>query len=137
MNPHRWCKYCEDYVPGKSFPDHKRQHEIGMNSDAVNRKQYTGTSKRIVDDYMICVLHQKKITNGKCPIKNCVFVPFGMIKKSYMIRCMKGIVDATDIVKTKPFFPHIDINTGKQLMIPIDMTTRTIKIMGVTIFIRA
>ena len=137
MNIHRWCKYCNDYVPGKTFADHKRQHEIGMNSDAVERKQYTGVSRKISDDYMICVLHQKKLTDGKCPVKTCRLVPFGIIRKSYMIRCMKGIIDATDIKKAEPFFPHTNMNTGEQLMIPIDMESKTIKIMGVTIFLRA
>lgn len=132
---HRWCRYCEDYVPARAFSDHKRQHEIGMNSDAIERKQYTGRVEKS-SDYFICVLHQKKTVDGKCPVKSCRLVPFGVIRKSYMMRCMKGIIDATGIRKVAPFFPHNDVNTGNQLMIPIDMETRTVKIMGVPIFLK-
>ena len=143
---HRWCKYCEDYVPGRTFADHVNQHELGMNSDAKNRRQYTGNIDKKSDDYMICVLHQKKCP---CPVKSCNYKPFGVIRKSYMIRCSKGILrdDKPDPEREKrymnypmprvsPFFPHTDANTGEQLMIPIDMETKTVTIMGVPIFLR-
>lgn len=135
MKSQRWCKDCHDYVPSRTFKDHMNQYNIGRNSDAVDRKQYTGNLEKSSEDYMICVLHQKKITDGNCPIKSCNFMPFGMIKKSYMMSCMKGIVAGVDH-RVAPFFPHTDMNTGKHEMILIDMDTKTVTIMGVPIFIR-
>lgn len=129
----RWCTTCKDYVPSRTFNDHMNQHNIGMNSDAVDRKQYTGHLEKNQEDYLICVLHQKKVP---CPVKNCKCIPFGIIRKSYLISCMKGIVQGIDH-RVKPFFPHTDLNTGKHEMIPIDMETKTVTIMGVPIFIKA
>ena len=148
MSHFRWCNYCKDYVSTRTFKDHMNQHELGMNSDAKDRKQYTGIVEKKSDDYMICVLHQKKCP---CPVKNCNYRPFGMIRKSYMISCSKGILGLKEDKPDKeserifmnyprprvtPFFPHTNINTGKTEMIPIDMDTKTVLIMGVPIFLR-
>ena len=148
MSHFRWCNHCKDYVSSRTYNDHMKQHELGMNSDAKDRVQYTGIAEKNLDDYMICVLHQKKCP---CPVKNCDYEPFGMIRKSYMIRCSKGFLgdkeEKPDAESSKlfmnyprprvaPFFPHTDINTGKTVMIPIDMETKTVNIMGVPIFLR-
>ena len=136
MTNHRYCKICKDYFSAGIFPSHMKQHNMTMNSDAVEHTQYTGVLEKKSEDYMICVLHQKKITNGKCQIKNCNFIPFGLIRKSYMMNCIKGIIKNKDYQRVAPFFPHTDINTGKDMMIPIDMETKTVTIMGVPIFLR-
>ena len=148
MSHFRWCDYCKDYVPSRSFNSHRNQHEFELNSDAKDRKQYTGSFQKNNEDYMICVLHQKKCP---CPVKNCNYIPFGMIRKSYMIRCAKGILSHKDekpnteleklflnypSQRVAPFFPHTNMITGKTEMIPIDMSTKTVTIMGVSIFIR-
>ena len=122
MSHFRWCSACKDYVSSRTFKDHMNQHNIGMNSDAVDRKQYTGFIEKGSDNYMICVLHQKKVP---CPVKNCKYVPFGMIRKSRLKEFIKsGVWKSTDMY-------------GKMLDVPIDQDTRTVTIMGVPIFIKA
>jgi len=119
-----------------------------MNTDAMVYNQYQGKKSENQDkDYMICVLHQKKVP---CPVVGCHYLPFGMMRKSYMQKCAKGIIrewketgDESDslnnIVKEKtrngiicrlmtyPFFHFNDE------LVPIDMTTKTVTIMGVPI----
>ena len=133
MGNMRWCRYCKDYFPIQIFFRHKEQHEHEMNTDAVQHKQYAGIGETEKEDYFICVLHQRKTP---CPIKDCECVPFGMIKKSYLLRCAKGIYDLSDTSKRcEPFFPEHDEETGRN-MIPIDMETKTVIIKGVTIKLR-
>lgn len=131
-----WCRYCKRYFDREGFGDHKKLHERERNIDAKSHVQYTGLQKKgktEIDDYMICVLHQHKVP---CPAKGCHLEPFGVIRKSYMLKCAKGIVrewveDGEEFkIKSEPFFPH---DTGKNGMIPIDMKTRTVTIMGVPI----
>ena len=136
MKPQKWCNYCKRYFNREGFGVHTKLHEREKNIDAKTHVQYTGLQKKgknEIDDYMICVLHQHKVP---CPVKGCNYFPFGKIRKSYMMKCAKGIVlewmegKVTKWKKTFPFFPH---HTGENGMIPIDMSTRTVTIMGVPI----
>lgn len=122
MTGQRWCKHCKDYVSSRTFVDHINQHNNGLNSDAIDRKQYTGYIEKGSDNYMICILHQKKVP---CPVKNCKCIPFGMIRKSRLKEFIKsGIWKHTDTF-------------GKMVDVPIDSDTRTVTLMGVPIFIKA
>ena len=136
MKPQRWCNYCKRYFISATFDNHKKLHDRERNIDAKSHVQYTGIQRKgrvEFDDYMICVLHQHKVP---CPVKGCHYEPFGVIRKSYMMKCARGIVgewmEGKDTIrkKTFPFFPH---GSGKDGMIPIDMKTRTVVIMGVPI----
>jgi len=131
MSGMRWCYYCKQYIGSNIFYEHIDYHKRLMNTDAIQREQYTGfREERKQEDYLICVLHQNKVP---CPIKNCHCTPFGMIRKSYMLRCAKGIYDVKDTSKRcNPFFPEYNPETGKN-MIPIDTETKTVIIMGVPI----
>jgi len=135
LTGHKWCIFCKEYFDRTRFGEHKKMHDRERNTDAVNQNQYTGQFKKNSgkdkDDYMICVLHQKKVP---CPVKNCHYKPFGMIRKSYMIRCAKGIYDLSDTTKRcDPYFPSTDNLTGENSLLPIDMKTKTVTIMGVPI----
>lgn len=143
-----YCRFCKDYYQKSSYNDHMNQHKSEQNIDAVEHKQYTGNvSDKNKDDYMICVLHQKKVP---CGVKDCKYQPFGMIRKSWMMKCAKGIIGADDshlteeekkhylnsgIRHVEPFFPFSDSNS-KQVMIPIDMKTKTVVLLGCTIHLR-
>lgn len=136
------------HVPSDTFQKHNKQHQHEMNTDTMVYSQYQGKKSESEDkDYMICVLHQKKVP---CPVIGCHYLPFGMMRKSYMQKCAKGIIREwkeidgeshylNNIVKEKtrngticrvmtyPFF-HFH---GK--LVPIDMRTRTVTLMGVPI----
>lgn len=144
----RWCYHCKMYLQSDTFQMHKKQHQHEMNTDIMVHNQYQGRKSESEDkDYMICVLHQKKVP---CPVTGCHYIPFGMMRKSYMLKCAKGIIREwnetgdeshymNNIVKEKtrngticrmmtyPFFPF----NGK--LVPIDSRTRTVTIMGVPI----
>jgi len=133
MKPQKWCNYCKKYFDRATFDAHRKLHERERNIDAKSHIQYTGLQKKgktEIDDYMICVLHQKKVP---CSVKGCNYMPFGKIRKSYMMKCARGIylewMEGKDTIrkKTFPFFP--DDNE----MIPIDMKTRTVIIKGASI----
>ena len=79
----RYCIHCQDWYPPEVFPDHMKQHNVGLNSDAMEHTQYTGSGSGTKTDYMICTLHQKKCP---CPVKGCKYFPFGMIKKGLMMQ---------------------------------------------------
>ncbi len=136
MKPQKWCFYCKRYFDRERFADHRKLHERERNIDAKSHVQYTGIQKKDkteIDDYMICVLHQNKVP---CQVQGCHYIPFGKIRKSYMMRCAKGIVlewmegNVTIRKKTFPFFPH---DTGENGMVPIDTKNKTVTIMGVQI----
>ncbi len=116
----RYCRECQDYIPKSSYNDHMKQHNIG--NPLVEHKQYTGFAGKSDNDYMICVLHQKKTP---CPIKTCNGVPFGFIRKSRLIEFVKnGVWIGSD-------------RYGNQMPIPIDRESRTVILMGVPIFLKA
>ena len=100
---------------------------------------------------MICVLHQKKCP---CPIKDCRYT-FGMIRKSYMLRCAKGIIREWETTEKQDYsnyanlFDEIKTTNGYKYrittvpyfpfgmnQIPIDMKTKTVVLMGATIHLR-
>lgn len=146
MSNARWCKDCQDYIPKLNFNEHQKQHNIG--NPLIEHKQYTRTSER-KEDYMICLLHQKK---APC---SCNGKPFGYIRKSVMMQGVKGIVKewfniekedhsnfTNDIIEEKTmsgyrYFikiaPHLPYGNRQ---IPIDMETKTVVIMGATIHLR-
>ncbi len=78
----KYCGRCQQWIGDAEFPDHMKMENVGLNSDAIEHKQYTGNVESVKNDYMICVLHQKKCP---CPIKKCKYTPFGMIRKSLMM----------------------------------------------------
>lgn len=120
MNNLRYCKDCQDYKPRDGYTQHMAQHNIG--NPAIEHKQYTGQLEKSNEDYMICVLHQKK---APCPIKTCKYVPFGMIRKSRLMEFIKnGVWIGSDVY-------------GKSLEIPIDVENRTVILYGATIFLKA
>lgn len=125
----KYCRICQDYYPAPTYPDHMKQHNVGMNSDAQNHKQYTGfiDRKDTKEDYMICVLHQKKTP---CPVKDCNYHPFGMIRKSWMMSFLKTGYWQDTNEEGRP----TDTYT---VQIPIDMNTRTVVLKGVPIKIKA
>jgi len=145
----RWCYHCKMYVTSDTLQMHKKQHQHEMNTDIMVHDQYQGRKSEKDQDYMICVLHQKKVP---CPVIGCHYLPFGMIRKSYMEKCAKGIIKEwkhtgeesvlNNIVMertrngtmcrimTHPFFPF-----GEKL-VPIDSRTRTVTLMGVPIKLR-
>lgn len=140
MKRQTWCYHCQRYFDRETFGDHKKLHDRERNIDATTRIQYTGQHKKGFfkgktdeDDYLICILHQKKVP---CPVVGCHYKPFGMIRKSYMMKCAKGILlewieeKVTKQKKTFPFFPH---ESGENGIIPIDMQNKTVTIMGVPI----
>jgi|GEM_PF-3835344 hypothetical protein len=119
MKGQRYCKYCQDYYPSDIFPEHMRVHEIG--NPSIEHKQYTGFTKKDSGDYMICILHQKKVP---CPIKGCGCSPFGMVKKSIMVNnAKKGVFHTSDAY-------------GRQMLVPIDMDTKTVVLLGVPIHLK-
>ncbi len=138
MTSMTWCYKCKKYFAKQGFGDHIANHKRESNVDATVQTQYTGRFPKTGHgkdddkggDYMICVLHQKKLP---CPVVGCHYLPFGIIRKSYMMRCAKGIIrkykeDGIDHeMKTFPFFPD---SLG---MIPLDMTKRTVTLLGVPI----
>jgi hypothetical protein len=111
-------------------------HNRESNTDSVNRDQYHARkTEKDMDNYLICVLHQNKVP---CSVKGCHYIPFGMIRKSYLIDCSKGILrkwvengEAKE-VKIFPFFPDHS-EQAEKIIVPIDMTTRTVTIKGVPI----
>lgn len=117
----KWCKYCKDYYPRESFHDHMRQHNSEMNSDAIEHKQYFGSREKRQNDYMICVLHQKKVP---CPVKDCHYQPFGMIRKSWMLECTR-----------QGYFPTSTV-TGDQTYVRINEKEKTVVLMGATIHLK-
>lgn len=120
MRKTRWCRVCQDYVP--NIRDHIKQHSIGQNSDAIERKQYTGFSSDKKEDYMVCLLHQKKVP---CPIKDCHYKPFGMLKKSLLMSYIKN----GEILWHDRY--------GNQIPpVPIDFETKTVILFGATIHLR-
>lgn len=148
-----WCKHCKDYYPRERYYDHMNQHKSELNIDAIEHKQYIGTRVKSENDYMICVTHQKKYP---CPVKDCRYT-FGIMRKSYMLRCAKGYIGTDEEVKLwkegvrpnensvylnyprpiiEPFFPFIEPSTGERILIPIDMKTKTVILMGATIHLR-
>lgn len=143
MSDLRWCSNCQDYIGKLHYNEHMKQHSIG--NPNVEHKQFSGQVKD-ESDYMICILHQKKVP---CPVKHCKYQPFGMIRKSVMIKCAKGIIGDPKKIndppepgymnnpnrKVAPYFPHCDFE-GNQVMIPIDMKTRTVILNGATIHLR-
>ncbi|MCV0393697.1 MAG: hypothetical protein K5790_10485 [Nitrosopumilus sp.] len=122
----KYCRNCQDYYPVDVYPQHMKQHEVGLNSDAMEHKQYTGNtgrSKSGSDDYMICVLHQKKLSGG-CPVKGCNLKPFGAIRKSWMIEnARKGVFHTSDL-------------KGNQILVPINMESKTVILFGATIHLK-
>jgi hypothetical protein len=101
-----------------------KQHEVGLNSDAMEHKQYTGFSNdKKNDDYMICVLHQKKLSDG-CPVSGCTLNPFGIIRKSWMLEnARKGLFHTSDLY-------------GNQINVPINMESKTVVLLGATIHLK-
>ncbi len=138
MTSMTWCYKCKRYFAKQGFGDHIANHKRESNVDATNQTQYTGRFPKTGHgkdddkggDYMICVLHQKKVP---CPVIGCHYLPFGIIRKSYMMKCAKGIIREWKEgreefkIKTVPFFPQ------ENQMVPIDMKTRTVTLMGVPI----
>lgn len=113
-----WCKHCQEYILKKYYGDHKKQHSVGDSS--IEHKQYTGNAEKS-EDYMICVLHQKKTP---CPVPRCTGEPFGFIKKSWMIESAKRGV-----------FPSTDTRTGKLIFHKIN-DDKTVVLMGATIHLK-
>ena len=133
----KWCFHCKMHVSKDTFQKHRKQHQHEMNTDSVSYSQYQGKPEDEKKDYMICVLHQRKVP---CSIIGCKYQPFGMIRKSYLLRCFKGILQEwkdengeKHTTKTHPFFPFTNPETGKQSLIPIDIDKRTVTLMGVPI----
>jgi len=117
----KYCGKCQQWIGDNEFSDHMKQENIGLNSDATEHKQYIGSSKSKGEDYMICVLHQKKTP---CPVKGCRYRPFGMIKKSLMMAYFrKGVWYWQD-------------RYGNAEIVDIDTEKRTVVLFGVTIHIR-
>jgi len=83
----KYCGKCQQWIGDAEFPDHMKMENIGMNSDAVEHKQYTGSGLSEKKDYMICVLHQKKCP---CPVRGCKYQPFGMIRKALMMQYFRN-----------------------------------------------
>ena len=138
MGKPRWCKVCEDYVP--NIADHIKQHSLGENSDARNRNQYIGSSDKKNEDYMICIIHQKKVPckARKFDGSKCDY-PFGMIKKSFMMDCIKGYpLKSVDRHLGKihpPYFPVSNENNCWYGVL-INMDDRTVVIKGATIHLK-
>jgi len=138
----KWCRVCEDYVP--NIADHIKQHGIGENSDAKNRKQYLGSTNEKKEDYFVCVLHQKKVpcSSRKFDGTKCDCAVFGMIRKSFMMECIRGLPiniavrEADPTFRHPPFFPvSSDVgNSWKGYL--INMDDRTVVIKGVTIHLK-
>jgi hypothetical protein len=115
----KYCPNCQDYYPQPIYPDHMKQHNVGVNSDSTD-KHNTHFSKKINEDYMICILHQKKTP---CPVKGCGCKPFGMMKKSILLKYVKeGVFISSDMY-------------GKRVEAKIDHT-RTVVLMGVPIHLK-
>jgi hypothetical protein len=116
----RYCPTCTDYIPSLTYREHMKQHNIG--NPLIQHEQYLGSfSKQDGSDYMICLLHQKKTP---CPVKDCNYHPFGMLRKSLMMSYIKSGI----------WIWYDGSNTTE---IPIDSRTRTVTIMGVPIFLKA
>ncbi len=139
MGKPRWCKVCQDYVT--DIGSHIKQHGIGENSDARDRKQYNGRTSEKKEDYFICVLHQRKTP---CPARKfdgskCDYNPLGMIRKSFMMNCLKGLpINSAEHHLGRinpPYFPVSDDNNC-WYGIKVDMDTRTVVIKGMTIKLR-
>jgi len=81
----KFCGKCQEWIDDKEFPDHMKMENIGLNTDATEHRQYTGSSTGS-NNYMICVLHQKK---APCQVKGCNYEPFGLIRKSHMMEYFK------------------------------------------------
>ncbi len=114
----RYCKHCQDYIPKSGYAEHMKSHQQFENSDAREHKQYHGFVDAKTNDYMICVLHQKK---APCPVKDCKYLPFGLIRKSLLLSYAKtGIYLSSD-------------QYGNRFETPIDLYTRIVVLMGVPI----
>lgn len=139
MGKPKWCRVCEDYVP--NIADHIRQHGIGENSDARNRKQYSGSGIQKKEDYFICILHQRKTP---CPAKKfdgskCDYRPLGIIKKSFMMNCLKGLsLNPAEYHLGRIHEPYFPVSTDDNCWFGkfVDMDTRTVVIKGMTIHLR-
>ena len=116
----KYCRDCQDYYPKDIYPAHMKQHQVG--NPAVEHKQFLGTFRDKSNDYMVCILHQKKCP---CPVKGCRLMPLGCIRKSYMLEFIKSgtwITTGYD---------------GKLLHVPIDSSTRTVTLMGIPVKLKA
>lgn len=135
----KWCRVCQDYVP--NIADHIRQHNLGENSDARDRQQYIGSTIKKKEDYFVCVLHQKKVpcSSRKFDGSRCDSKIFGMIKKSFMMNCIKGMsINPAEYHYgriTEPYFPVSDDNNC-WYGIPINMDDKTVVIKGVLIHLK-
>ncbi len=135
----KWCRVCQDYVP--NIADHIKQHSLGENSDARDRQQYRGSTIKKKEDYFICVLHQKKVpcSSRKFDGSRCNCEPFGMIKKSFMMNCIKGLsLNPAEYHLGKINEPYFPISTDNNCWqaIPINMDDRTVVIKGVLIHLK-
>ena len=117
----KYCGRCQQWIGDAEFSDHMKMENVGLNSDAIEHKQYTGNVESVKNDYMICVLHQKKCP---CPIKKCKYSPFGMIKKSRLM----------GFVNSGWYRWHDGYGNDKQVR--IDPETRIVILFGVPIHIR-
>jgi len=135
----KWCRTCQDYVP--NIADHIKQHSLGENSDARDRQQYRGSTIKRKEDYFICVLHQKKVpcSSRKFDGTRCDYNPFGMIRKSFMMNCIKGLaLNSAEHHLGKihpPYFPVSEEDNSWHGVL-INMDDRTVVIKGVTIHLR-
>lgn len=118
----KYCPDCADWYPSEIYGAHMAQHNVGKASYELNVKQYTGNSKQKGENYAICVLHQKKLSDG-CPVKGCRLTPFGWIRKSLMVEFFKNGIWKWQV-------------NGNVQDIPIDTETRIVILYGVPIKIR-
>ena len=136
MEKPRWCSTCQDYVV--DITSHRKQHGVGSYKD---QKQYTGKSIDKRQDYMICVLHQRKVpcSARKFDGTKCDYEPLGMIRKSFMMNCIKGLsINPTEHNLGSvypPFFPVSDAS-GSYRLLKIDVDSKTVIIKGMTIHLK-
>ncbi len=139
MGVPRWCKTCGDYVT--NIKDHIKQHGLGENSDARNRNQYVGSTSKKNEDYFVCILHQKKVpcSARKFDGTRCDCKAFGMIKKSFMMDCIKGLsLNPSERHLGKIHVPYFPVSTESNSWygLKINMENRTVVIKGVTIHLK-
>ena len=120
MTGQKYCPKCQDWYPSEIYGDHMKQHNVGINSDS-NDNNNRHFSEKKNDDYMVCVLHQKKTP---CPVRGCKLMPFGCIKKNLMMEYFKR------------GFWHWSDRYGKPMLVPIDTETKIVVLYGVPIRIR-
>ena len=137
----KYCGKCQQWIGDAEFGDHMKMENIGLNSDAMEHPQYTGTKREGTKDYMICVLHQKKVpcSSRKFDGTRCDYNPFGMIRKSFMMNCIKGLaLNSAEYHLGKihpPYFPVSEEDNSWHGVL-INMDDRTVIIKGVTIHLR-